>query len=534
MFKFKKLVATIIAVMLIMASFAGCNPSGGGGGEVDERDNVAPLRATEVRMLLRTADGQPPADMQRVTNEINHRLRLDGRPYTVRFFFFDETEYLSRLALSINERYDLAFMHISDFAGAMQTNLLRDVRPFLEKYGQNLLDSVPQHAWNSVAVRGEDRDRYFLIPRNMPVSDAESFTAIRRDWMDDFGMDRVETLAQFEQYMMHAHNRLAGTTGAFVTAADNHWNILYRHYAPSYFFPFVNWAFRPLAIDVDPDNLENGRFVVRNFFRTHAFEDIIARSRHYYNLGYTSPHSMPGTEALFTADQIAMVWNTLLKTNERIDSFRATQLNALGNARADIYDVYLNPDDPRFIVNGVDNAMGLLAMSENPNEAIDFLAWVRYSQENHDLVNYGILGVNYNLTEDGRLDMTGITDSLNFSARMPFWAFNDIRFARWSKNVSEEYIESRKNWDTADNVVVSALNGFRLDLSDTAVSVPLAQVSAAAFDTVTQLIDGRWDASETVGGMTRLQRLLNDMDDAGMNALVVAVQAQVDAFMAAQ
>ena len=526
----KKWVALSGAAVMACALFAGC---GGRGNTTDPIEVADELKECVVRLALPT--NTDPYDWEYVQDEINLALEEDHKPYTVSLEFLDETDYAKNILLFATDGYDLAWFHSDELPGAVQANALREAGPYLEKYGKTLLENTPQYAWDCATVDG----KIYTIPRSMPVSDNHYFGAARKDWMEEFGTDTdgdgtISSLQELDNYFLQTFIKfedLEDSSGYYVHDASNHYDFLYREYCPSYYFPLVEWATKPVYIDL---NAENGKYEVKNFFESDAFVEICEKTNFYYTQNYISLDQLSGSENYFNAGLLGSTWSTLFKTSERIDHFKET-ISVIA-PDADIAEIYLNPDDTRYIVQGFENSLGLLAGGQNPNEAVDFLNWVRSSQENHDLVCYGVEGRNYELTEDGRLDFSNIDPEMRFATYMPYWCFNDIRFARYSKYLSDEYVENLKNWDKTEEeggvVVVSDLVGFAPDMRNSELATAYKNVNAAAGESVTNLIDGKYSLSETIDGVTRYQKLLSDVETAGMQTLIDELQAQLDEFLA--
>jgi len=517
----KKIYNIIIISTLLLIFLVGCGPSGGNNViEVSELKNVT------VKILL--PGDYNPRGYDDVIEEINYQLKASNRPYKVEFTFLSETDYHQRLPLRINDGYDAAFVHSDNFDYYLSQNILRDAKPYLEEYGQVLLDNTPSFSWKQVTRN----DKIYAIPRNAPLSDNQATLAIRKDWMEEYNLDKVETLQELELYFAHTYNKVSETETEFdyVYTADNHFEFLYREYAPSFYFPLINYAARPLYIDLA--NKEDGKYVVKSYYESEEFIDFITKTRTYFRpLNYVPESTPSNTGALFNANMLGAVWNTLLKTSERIDEFMKVQIGSFNNPNAGIYDVYLNPNEPRYLVTGTENMMALLSKGSNPNETVDFLNWIRSSQDNHDLVSYGIKDLNYELDENGRIDFSNIRNDKRYADTMPYWAFNDYRFVRFSVYLSEEYIESRINWDNSPNLVITDLVGFSVDLSGLEIQTLYSNVKAVEAIPVANMIDGRLDYLEIVNNKTRYERLIDDLNDAGLQRLIELIQQQLDNYL---
>lgn len=514
-----KILSLAFAASFALSGFASCGKESGG-----KEDKAPALKACTVRLAL--PSNTDAKDWEFVQEEINYQLEEDGKPYKVSLEFIDEGDYQKNILLFATDGYDLGWFHLDHLASAVQANALRDATPYLQAYGKNLLENTPDYAWDCAKIDGKT----YTIPRSMPVSDHSYFGAARKDWLKEYGMDdNISTLSELDTYFAKTYAKfeaLEDSTGYYVHDASNHFDFLYREYCPSYYFPLEEWAVKPVYVDLNP---ENGKYEVKNFFESDAFRDICQKSNSYFRMNYVSKDTLSGSENYFNAGLLGATWSTLFKTSERIDDFK--EKTALVDMDADIAEIYLNPEEDRYIVKGFENSMGLLTGGKNPSEAVDFLNWVRSSQENHDLVCYGVEGRNYELTEDGKLDFDNIDSDLRFAVNMPYWCFNDIRYSRWSKHLSDDYIAERKTWDSTENVIVSDLVGFAPDLRETALATAYKNVNAAAAESVTNLIDGRYALNEQVEGKTRLAKLLADVETAGMKTLIAELQKQLDAFL---
>lgn len=524
--KLVKLIA-LCCVLCISASMFACGKKDDSGSDTSPGAKLS----EGIVDIIFSLTGEPD-DYEFVQEEINNSLHDDGKPYSVKFHFIDESNYTTQLALKAGEGYDLAFIHYKYFSSCMQSGVLKDATPYLNAFGSELLNNTPSYAWKAVESGG----KYYAIPRNMPVSDNDRVVAARKDWLESFGMTDIKTEQDLDKYFAGVYSMyekevregIREKNSSYVYCADNHYTFLLREYCPSFYFPIMDYAFMPVYIDLDPEAKEDGKYVVKNYFESDEFLDLITKTRSYYNQGYISENDISGSENYFNYGLLGMCWSTLFKTTERIENFKSATKNASPDAF--IYDIYLNPDDDRYIVQGYENAMALLDGSKMPNEAVDFLNWIRSSQKNYDLVCYGIENRNYKLTADGKLDFTGIPNGLRYADKMPYWAFNDIRYQRYSKLLSDEYIDHLKNWDTADNIVVSPLAGFSPDFSSVTISSALANVQAAS-SAMTQLVDGRVDPREVVGGKTRIQAIRDTVKTAGIDTLIAELQKQVDKFL---
>lgn len=522
----KKLLAIFIMVAMAF-SFASCknnNKDSSGVGDGDYGSLTG-----EVKFFL---PGSAPDNMSDVTAEINSRLKASGRNYTVNFVFEGWGTYWSKAPLKGNEGYDACWMHANYISSYYAQKVLLDLTEYVDTYGDKIKETTPDMYFSTAKINGG----LYAIPRVEPLSEINTPMMVRGDWMKEFGIDSIETLADLESYFAKAKTKLDSVSGAYVLDKDNG-DFLKREYAKNYYFPLGSFSQYPVYIDLSEK--VDGTYKVKNFYTSEAFKNMANKSREYYLAGYRNPNrqslAADSIDSVFNSGLLAAIWSTATKVNERIDAFKTK------NPDGEIVNILINPNDTKWITAG-GNMISVYSRSKKAAHVVDFYNWILSDRANSDLVSYGISGKNYNLTSDGKLNMAGISDANNYQATFPSFVFNNFNNVRFSKEMSDAEIASTQNWDTEGDVRVSPLIGFIPEVTGT-FSTAYSLVNAAEKNYSEDFLYGSKGLDQIQSGSTTYyQAFLNSLNQklryngtqtAVIDIMIAELQAQVDEYVKA-
>jgi putative aldouronate transport system substrate-binding protein len=253
-----------------------------------------------------------------------------------------------------------------------------------------------------------------------------------------------------------------------------------------------------------------------SFYESDIFKNLVNLKRKWYEMGLLpKPNQIKDQEVAFSSGQLGAIWSVVLKTTERIDAFK----KASPDAR--IEDVFLNPDKPKYIYEAASNLLSLFSTSQSPKQAIAFVDWFRSSQENYDLMSYGAKDVNYKL-DGNAVIIDGIDADKGYN--QIYWAWDDINFKRFSKEITPEYVERLKNWDK-DAVAVPSL-GFKFDVEP--VKAEIAQINALEEEYAVPALNGYTAYDEFFPDFQK------KLKSAGLDKVLAEMQRQLDEFKAAK
>jgi len=447
--------------------------------------------------------GDAPKDLAGVQKAIEDKMHADGLDLKLEFTYFPWDQYTNKLNLiaASGEDYDLAWTHVSWLSQIASKHVVAPLNEWLEKYGQDLKKNIPNANWLSASID----QQIYGIPTLVPTAENNNFFAVRADLREKYNLPEIKTLADFEAYL----DAVKKNEPDMVPIANDGNRGLLREFGDVY-LPVGDMVVGPAYIDpADPE------LKVKNFYESEIFKNIVVTKRKWYTNGWMpkDAQEIKDPEAALNNGKIAAIWSNVLKTTERIDAFKKTMPNGK------LEEVFLNPGNPKYVFEAASNLLSVFSTSKNPAAAVAFVNWFRSSQENYDLVSYGVKDVNYKL--DGTAVSTeGIAE--NQSYNQVYWAWDDIRMKHFSKNVDQTLTDVLKSWD--QNAVEAPMLGFRFNADP--VKSEMSQINAVEREYV----------DPAYAGFTDYDKFFPDfkskLQSAGIDKVIAEMQNQLNDFMA--
>ena len=188
--------------------------------------------------------------------------------------------------------------------------------------------------------------------------------------------------------------------------------------------------------------------------------------------------------------------------------------------------------DPRFFYWGQENgnvfkdilthgAMGVSAYSAHPEKALEVYDLLRNDEESYRLINYGIEGTDYIVTDDGKLGYPEGYDSSTDSLGSNFWAgrMDEFELDRVTDAPNKQEI-----YDELNSVAVDYPYSTLLINKD-AIDPTLAAMSSVLTQYVPQLAFGKFD--DPAAAIAEMRQALKD---AGYEDARASIQADMDAW----
>ncbi|WP_337102739.1 extracellular solute-binding protein [Paenibacillus sp. YIM B09110] len=451
-----------LSAMLLITALLAAACSGNTGEKSDNGENGQKVSSEPVTLKI-VMPGDRPADMDKVIAEIENRIKgtLNVK-LDVIFSSWSDIHQKTQIMLTSGEQVDLMFeapwMHLDSMASAGYYEPLEDL---LNEYGKNILAARPQQMWDANKINGQ----VLAIPLGNSFYKPTTYY-IRKDLREKLGLqpmqsyDDIVTFARKvkEQFpdiipmtpqtqipMSEVHFRLAQGTDVMMTPMLTDF-ILYR--APN--SPDI----RNMLDDPSP-----------------VIWSAIENARKLYQDKIINPDVM----AIKDPDNWVTTHPTAvyLATDFGLKADLAKKLLAnLPGSELESYTLF----DPTVGKNSSTfkqwNFMTVPKSSKHKKEAIQFLDWANASQENYDLLAYGIEGVNWEDAGDQQYKML-TPDKYPW---FPYdWIWNP-KFDRLDSNQEPAAIELNRFIMNADNFTVDVLTGFNFDTS--AVQNELSQFYA--------------------------------------------------------
>ena len=514
----KKIFSLFLAILFIFC-FIGCNNKPDDDEKLEKVTVRTSLKSTTINILLMSSD--MPADSNTVITAVNNQLMKDGKPYQVNIEFATDTNYSVTLEDRAKTGYDAAWSHVDNISDLIEKEVIKNnLMPYLNIWGKKILEYVPRYAFDQFT--NFKNDGLYAIPRSMPIANDRSRLLVRKDWMQLAGINEIKDITTLDRYLAFIKEEFEDLTGFKAMIPDYGNAHLLREYCPTYFFPTGSDSY-PIYIDIDDPAL-----TVKNFFKTEAFATWVNKSYSYVQQGISplTTSSSDPEQVFYLGLTGAISDYSVVKMSERIAAFKSVQ------TEGELYDVFIESENNKKIVfRGSDNCMVVLKNSQSVEETVDFFNWLK-DQDNADLMSWGVEGVNYFLTDEGKITFTqngkSIQTNKRFSVMNPSWAYNDIKHMRWNAYLNDQWIEETVNWEQNDekgnplNYRISPLVGFNVYPTEAFLTAYERVSNAMAM--VSTLLQGRTDPSN-------ISKLISDTDQAGMNDLIAEVQRQVNEFL---
>ena len=414
--KFKvKQIVTILVVIFLIQSLVSCGgPSAISNETTTVGTTAAAADSAQTTTISSTTQTQPAEELKNVTLKI-YALGGEGGPYAQQVI----DEINNYLLETINATIDPAVISWGDwqtkypaiFASGEAYDLIyasewcyfkteapkgafMALNDLLPVYAPQTLDSIPQAAWDEATING----KIYLFPTALKEYTTH-FALIREDLRKKYDVPEIKSLADIGIYME--------------AIKQNEPDMVPSQGINTYLFLYENDWGRPLSNDsgdVTYKLSEPDKFF--SMVDTPEYEAYVRMKYEWAQNGYWVRNILSvDTDATqeFQAGNIAVITPNLPNCN--------SVYRYLENANSDFeimaYDIEGDTKVERssFIGNG----MAVNRNSPNPERAVMLMELVHQDQTLHDLINLGIEGVTYAITDDGMITIPEGADPAQLS-----------------------------------------------------------------------------------------------------------------------
>ncbi len=420
-------------------------------------------------------------------------------------------------ALQSGEKMDLIFT--ADWEGygiEVAGGLLLPLDDLLDQYGQGIKDTLPQTFLDGVKVNGV----LYGIPTNKELCVPEGFI-VNKTAAAEIGWDVV-----------------ADDPSIKTTADLEPWLAKYKELHPDK-YPYLmdgqagRWADEPWCPDwagmgsnsvaMKMAKQDNGEFdeTVYSIFETPEQEEHIRLMYDWGQKGYISPDA-----ALTSFDYNGtfgrgdfLVFSQPLKGN----GIKAAEMYA-ANATAEFECVEITMQ-PKYVVttHAGGSMFGIPVTSKAPEKAMQYINLMHSDATLVNLMLFGAEGQNYTKVNDQQVELT---DQNWYGVHGGAWTVGNTKLQYVL--TSEDPAKNEMLQSYADDAVATASLGFRFVKDN--VADQIAAVDAVISEYANPMMCGQVDPDGPQG----LEALKAALADAGMGDILAEVQAQYDAWKAAQ
>jgi len=502
----------VTALLGLAIALTGCFGSGGDASTPnDSRETGAP--ALDPVTLEVVVPGAKEANFEQVLEEVNKRLKAEINTQ-VKFTFIDfaNLNQKTNVMLASGENVDLIFdapwLHLETMAAQ---GYYEELSELLDQYGPNVLKTRPQQMWDANKINGN----IYGVPLGSAYTQERS-VFIRKDLRERLNLPPVKTYEDLKAYLYAVRDSNSGITPLLAGADD----VTYS---------WVNWLIRDdTSINIRPTNFAGASLMlyykgndgkVYNFFETKEpkiwsniedvrklFVDKVMSQDVLTNK--SGPGELQLQNKVAATPQMAFgipkAFNDQLKQVVPEGELEAVRL----------FDLTPGKNFSNF---KMDNFICIVKTSKHKDRAMMFLDWAN-RQENYDLLEHGIEGVNWKAVGQHQFDTLN-----NEGGIVSFQLMLNPALEREWIGTDEETQKYKQFIKQADNFTKDIMTGFTFD--PTPVKNEVAQFATIQAKYYNGLFNGALDPDEYFAkfkteGEVVLKKIQNEL------------QKQVDAFLA--
>lgn len=487
----KKVLALLLCLLMTAIPLVSCGGDSAGSGT---SQSGASGETEHITILY------PGEESDRMTsfleNEFAERM-LEDLNMTVDVIFVPWDQYWDKksIMLGSQEPIDLYWDGLVDLGEFVNKKEAQPLDDLIEQYGQDMLKVLPMEHIKGATVNGQI---YGIPSAYAPSSAMFQQVCLRQDLLEAVGMTDITTPEDLKEFATLAMEQFPNIKGA----GDPILMPLTRYFSEQ---PAHNIATGFLAFFNEETN------EVFSYYESEAFQEV-AKFNREMTLAGLYPDEMTTNynerDSRVQSGNYLWVEGSLGKETEIIDAVRANAPDAV------MKNYILSPEKPKYITAAGGEVICIPYSAPNPEGAMKWLNWLYSSQENYLFALYGVEGVDYEIV-DGRLNRL-INDELFYE-----WMFRNQNYQLFTADVTDEYIESYKNWD--EGAIRTPIFGFAYS-NENVKELELNLIE----------VEKQFEAIRTgfVDFDTEYPKAVQALKDAGIDEYIADLQRQVDEYMA--
>ncbi|OAB42620.1 ABC transporter substrate-binding protein [Paenibacillus antarcticus] len=370
----------------------------------------------------------------------------------------------------------------------------------LDKYAPNFKAIARPDAWEAKKLDGKI---YSLPFGNKPYAGDFQMITVRQDLLEEVGINELKTMEDVEQAFKLVKEKHPDYS--MIPEAAHVKKMFRAGLMPDQLFTPMEgnspaWTYTYVDSSADDDK-------VYSFYESELFEKTSKVMADWKKKGYID-------DSMITNPQLGMAdWNagkSLL--NRGTSAYPMEQLpNLLSKISTGKLTNYQIGEQP-FMSTVRDNVAYSISIGgvKDVDRYLQLFDWMFGSQETYDMLSYGILDKDYELTENGKVKKL-VSDSF-----FDEWQIFNLEYGRFFADVPDEFIEQYKKNDEGS---IQAKNiGFSFDARP--VQAEVAKIQAVYTEKIVPIEYGLYDYDKY------FPAALKALKDAGLDKYVAEMQKQ--------
>jgi putative aldouronate transport system substrate-binding protein len=518
--KSKRIISLMLALGMMVGSLAACggNDSNTNGGSTsgnsssdasatngDEVSSEIDMNEDPYTVAVQvvTMPGVEMGDEEEIENAINEiTVPAINAKIDIQYVWISEVANTTSMAIASNEKIDLVHVAtVNPLSAMVGSEMLYDMNEgnLLQNRGKGLVD-----LFGDLMSAGEVNGQQLAVPANIYNANAQGLY-YNKTMADEAGITVPETgnLDDLEKVLYELHEKNPDVMGWFAGQGTN----IYLYWLRGYNGFGTSCAYGAV---MDSDNP-----IVENFFATEDFKDYCLRMYKWRQDGILQKDATDTNAA-----QTYVEAGTLFCTPSSINQSLKAQYAAAYN-----FDVgWMQMTDYEVSNSSVTEYMwGIASNSERPDKAMDMLNLLYTNEEVANLLKYGIQGEAYDFADGS--DKVIVT---NGSHDIPFLCVGDTSKMYIQSPNTEDFVSLREAEEA--QAKTSDLTDYMFD--DTDFQTESALLSSTINEYLPGLQNGMYESEEAT--LAAIDEFNAKLEAAGINDVIAANQAQLDAHIAAK
>lgn len=499
----RKLFALLLAAAMSLTLLAGCSDTASSGSIAPAASGAGSGAAAQEEPYTVTMMfiGNTQDDEEKVEAAINELTMRDlNMKLDILVVPWANANEQQKLMLSGGEKLDLMIGTAVQVSNFVSTQAVYDLSEMIDQYGTNIKANMGDGA-KVANVNGF----VYGIP-NVCDWYRQTSVLVRTDWMEEAGFAKediktVEDLERLYEAVYANHPEAAMLAMGKGQTFDSDW----RSCDPlgDGYGVLLNYGAEP---------------VVENWFASDDYKAFVERQYAWAQKGWISKDAATSTDGLDVLIKNGKAFSGV-GTNQPAIENEASTAYGISMTCLPLYDAYTTSTFTTSFYWSV------ARNSEQPEKAFQMLDYIYGSSEVANLLNWGIEGEHYVVTEEGNATFPNGMDKASdpYNAYFGFLLPNQYISRAWEglpADVGEQILKLN------GSAKKSCAYGFAFDSSEFATEL------AALNNVKAQYIDAL--NTGAVNPDDVLPEFLKALEDAGINKIISAKQQQLDAWMAQQ